>query len=73
MISPFLATGGTLIHVHKGKLIFRVGDECLTFNINGHLKSPKNKILFSVNNLEVLVDDYRKNTNSEHSIEILHN
>nr|XP_009790997.1 PREDICTED: uncharacterized protein LOC104238360 [Nicotiana sylvestris] len=38
---PFLATGGTLIDVRKGKLKMRVGDKKITFNVYKALNLPK--------------------------------
>ncbi|XP_016488555.1 uncharacterized protein LOC107808535 [Nicotiana tabacum] len=38
---PFLATGGALIDVRKGKLKMRVGDEKITFNVYKALNLPK--------------------------------
>ena len=38
---PFLATGAALIHVKKGELSLRVGDEAMNFNLNHSLKHPK--------------------------------
>ena len=35
---PFLATGATLINVHKGELTLRVGNESVHFNINRSLE-----------------------------------
>ncbi|KAL5565251.1 hypothetical protein UlMin_028415 [Ulmus minor] len=37
---PFLATGRTLIDVHQGKLILRVQDEQVTFNVFEAMKFP---------------------------------
>ncbi|KAL5557784.1 hypothetical protein UlMin_033995 [Ulmus minor] len=37
---PFLATGRTLIDVHQGKLILRVQDEQVTFNVFEAMKYP---------------------------------
>ncbi|KAK8950896.1 hypothetical protein KSP39_PZI004529 [Platanthera zijinensis] len=37
---PFLATGRTLIDVHKGELTMRVNDEQVTFNVLKALKFP---------------------------------
>ncbi|KAL5573695.1 hypothetical protein UlMin_023292 [Ulmus minor] len=37
---PFLATGRTLIDVHQGKLILRVQDEQVTFNVFEDMKFP---------------------------------
>ena len=37
---PFLATGRTLIDVQQGKLIFRVQDEQVTFNVFEAMKYP---------------------------------
>ncbi|XP_031281923.1 uncharacterized protein LOC116140429 [Pistacia vera] len=37
---PFLATGKTLIDVHKGKLILRVEDEQVEFNVFDTMKCP---------------------------------
>ncbi|KAL5549377.1 hypothetical protein UlMin_004608 [Ulmus minor] len=39
---PFLATGRTLIDVHQGKLILRVQDEQVTFNVFEAMKFPSN-------------------------------
>ncbi|KAL5558871.1 hypothetical protein UlMin_035082 [Ulmus minor] len=39
---PFLATGRTLINVHQGKLILRVQDEQVTFNVFEAMKFPSN-------------------------------
>ena len=38
---PFLATGAALIHVKKGELTFKVGDEAMHFNLNHSLKQPE--------------------------------
>ena len=37
---PFLATGATLIDVHKGELTLRLGNEAVHFNINRSLEHP---------------------------------
>ncbi|KAI5663698.1 hypothetical protein M9H77_23021 [Catharanthus roseus] len=37
---PFLATGRTLIDVHQGKLILRVHDEQVTFNVFKAMRMP---------------------------------
>ncbi|KAL5560436.1 hypothetical protein UlMin_036647 [Ulmus minor] len=39
---PFLATSRTLIDVHQGKLILRVQDEQVTFNVFEAMKFPSN-------------------------------
>ncbi|KAL5556754.1 hypothetical protein UlMin_038990 [Ulmus minor] len=39
---PFLTTGRTLIDVHQGKLILRVQDEQVTFNVFEAMKFPSN-------------------------------
>ncbi|KAL5572849.1 hypothetical protein UlMin_022446 [Ulmus minor] len=39
---PFLATGRILIDVHQGKLILRVQDEQVTFNVFEAMKFPSN-------------------------------
>ncbi|XP_031283191.1 uncharacterized protein LOC116141858 [Pistacia vera] len=36
----FLATGGTLIDIHQGKIILRVKDEQVEFNVYGAMKYP---------------------------------
>ena len=57
---PFLAIGRTLIDVQKGKLIMRVNEQEITFNVFNALKLPdegvKNCSFFST--IDMLVQEH---------------
>ncbi|KAL5542585.1 hypothetical protein UlMin_010295 [Ulmus minor] len=53
---PFLATGRTLIDVHQGKLILRVQDEQVTFNVFEAMKFPSDvDVCFGISVLDRVV------------------
>ncbi|RVW68547.1 hypothetical protein CK203_063695 [Vitis vinifera] len=53
---PFLATGRTLIDVHQGKLILRVQDEQVTFNVFEAMNFPSDvDALFAISVLDRVV------------------
>ncbi|KAL5583050.1 hypothetical protein UlMin_015492 [Ulmus minor] len=53
---PFLATGRTLIDVHQGKLILRVQDEQVTFNVFKAMKFPSDvNVCFAISVLDRIV------------------
>ena len=52
----FLATGRTLIDVHQGKLILRVQDEQVTFNVFESMKFPSDvDVCFAISVLDKVV------------------
>ncbi|XP_073152284.1 uncharacterized protein [Henckelia pumila] len=56
---PFLATGQALIDVQKGKLILRVGDEKITFDVFNALKhSCHDQDCFRIDALDALLCDF---------------
>ena len=50
---PFLATGAALIHVKKGELTLRVGNEAVHFNMNQSLKQSDSENQNSMNENEM--------------------
>lgn len=66
---PFLTIGGTLIDVQKGKLILRVQDEQVTFNVFEAIKYPSEQDdCFQIDVVDRLVDETFK---VEHLIDLL--
>ncbi|KAL5574205.1 hypothetical protein UlMin_023802 [Ulmus minor] len=56
VLRPFLATGRTLIDVHQGKLILRVQDEQITFNVFEAMKfSSDVDACFEISVLDIVV------------------
>ncbi|KAK8923605.1 hypothetical protein KSP39_PZI019550 [Platanthera zijinensis] len=74
---PFLATGKTLIDVHKGELTMRVNDEQVTFNVLKAMKFPrleeddieevKSMTLYDYNLSENLEEDEEEGSEEEKS------
>ena len=67
---PFLATGATLIDVHKGELTLRVGDEAVQFNINRSLEHPnvESDCCMAVRNTDLLNDELNSDCIIQQSI-----
>ncbi|XP_073146844.1 uncharacterized protein [Henckelia pumila] len=63
---PFLATGKSLIDVQMGKLILRVGEDQVTFNIFKALKHPHNEhMCFSIDVIDALSAEFLRGTFKE--------
>lgn len=67
----FLATRKSVINVHEGKLILRVGDEQVVFDVYRIVNSPlENDECLIIDTIDQAIDEYIQTTSIETPLEI---
>ena len=66
---PFLATGRSLVDVQQGKMVLRINDEHVTFNVFKAIFPSSSDTCFRIDSIDSMVDDKFQENKFENALE----